>query len=207
MEFLVTVMGLPAFCYTAPTRRAASAATCHCGARCQRMQENGRCLALEAVDGVLDFFSDVVSYETALVVCRAGQGTAVYEETGQRAAVRLLLAGMQNSGCPFFSRFTPLPVDAPLTSAYIAFSRLLQALSQTGTTVVSNTAAPGLGEALESHLAPVLAEAKRRRRRDAAVNAVILMVSAIRLAVEDAAPSAAKHCRRLGRAPGPAGRG
>lgn len=210
MEFCVTVAGLPAFTYAAPVcGHDAAPSADHCGERCPGTRPGGRCLALTSVGNVLDFFSDVVSYETALVVCRDGAEAAVYEETGQRAAVRLLLAGMQASGCPFFSRFAPLPVGAPLDSAYAALSRLLEVLSQADT-----SARPGvaqglerLGDALESRLAPLLAEAKRRSRRDAAVNAVILMVSAIRLAVDEVRerqPAAANRSLRRGQARRPA---
>jgi hypothetical protein len=159
----------------------------HCEERCPSMRPGDRCRVLASVAEVLDYFSDVVSYEKVLVACRDGAEAAIYEETGQRAAVRLLLAGMQASGCPFFSRFAALPVDAPLDNAYAALSHLLEALSRTDASTRSGAALglERLGDALESHLAPLLAEAKRRSRRDAAVNAVILMVSAIRLAVDE----------------------
>lgn len=218
MEFCVTVTGRPAFTYAAPARGYDATPACghnaapsadHCEERCSGMRPGDRCRALASVAEVLDFFSDVMSYETALVVCRDGTETAVYEETGQRAAVRLLLAGMQASGCPFFSRFAPLPVDAPLDNAYTALSRLMQALSRAEASARPE-AAQGLerlGDALESHLAPLLAEAKRRSRRDAAVNAVILMVSAIRLAVDEVRekqPAAAARSFGRGQARRPA---
>ncbi|WP_428565721.1 MAG: hypothetical protein ACP59X_05090 [Solidesulfovibrio sp. DCME] len=187
MDFLVTVPGLPSFSFVPPHKETRGPqAPCHCGEACPKARRAGGCLALGAIDGVLDFFSDVVSYETALVLCHHGGRTAVYEETGQRAAARLLLAGMQRSGCPFFARFAALPADAPLGSAYTALGRLLAALAggEAAPQPQGLSALEQLADEAEGHLAVVLGEAKRRCRRDAAVNAVILLCNGIRLATE-----------------------
>lgn len=194
MEFLVAVPGLSPFRY-APARLADlhPASPCRQGELCPTAARAGACLLPEAIAPVLDYFSQVVSHQPVLVTCRDAQGTAAFKETGQRAAFRLLAAALGHSPCPFFSRFFPRPTQAPVAGAYAAFARLAHSLALSEGQPETPDAAilPRLlvdagrfGREIEEHLQPVLREAKRRCRLDAAVNGVIMLFSGSRLATE-----------------------
>ena len=184
MEFQVAVAAMPAFRFAVPDPApAAPGAPCRNGEPCPAATRAGGCLARACVAPVLDYFSGVVSHEAALVVCEADGQRTCFTETGQRAAFRLLLAGITQSGCPFFSRFAALPAAASLGNAYAAFARLLRALA-TQDGHASPTAAGHVAWELERHLAPIFGEAKRKVRQDAAVNACILMLNGLRLATD-----------------------
>ncbi|WP_300161471.1 hypothetical protein [Solidesulfovibrio sp.] len=200
MEFHVAVAGMPVFHFSTPDLPIPMPTIpCRDGAPCLAAQLTGGCLVKAAVAPVLTRLSGVVSHERAMVLCKAGGRTHYFEETGQRAVFRLLLAGMQYSGCPFFSLFARVPADAPLRSAYAAFARLLRALPRNGGTrspLCPEEFATRLERELENHLAPVLEEARRHVRGDAAVNAVILMLSGIRLAADWARRKEASRAAR-----------
>lgn len=184
MEFHVAVAAMPTFRFDVPDLLPAEpGAPCRCGEPCSAATRAGGCLARTCAAPVLDYFSGVVSHEAAVVVCEAGGQRTCFTETGQRAAFRLLLAAITQSGCPFFGRFAALPADAPLGNAYAAFARLLRALA-TQDGHASPTAAGHVAWELERHLAPLFGEAKRKARQDAAVNACILMLNGLRLATD-----------------------
>ncbi len=188
MEFHVAVEGRPVFRFTTPDLPIPIAAMpCRDGAPCLAARLAGGCLAQAAVVPVLTGLSGVLSHERARVVCQAGGKTHFSEETGQRAVFRLLLAGMQYSGCPFFSLFARVPAGAPLPSVYAAFARLLRALSRDagGRSPLSPEAlATRLEREVEGRLVPVLEEARRHARGDAGVNAVLLMLNGVHLAAD-----------------------
>lgn len=195
MEFLVTTAGLPPFHFTLPDAKRATARPCQqAGDCCAAATARGGCLATAAIAPVLDYFSDVVSHARTRVACWRNGQVVRFEETGQRTALRLLLAGLQRSGCPFCGRFAALPADASLGDVYATFSRLLRsgeladdhdALFPLELSSGTDDAAD-LGDELETRLWPVLREARRRFRQDAAINAVIMMINGIRLAADHA---------------------
>jgi len=194
MEFLVAVPGLASFRYVPAERTGLRpVAPCRRGVPCPRAARAGACLATEAIAPVLDYFSQVVSHQPVLVTCRDAKGTAVFEETGQRAAFRLLAAALGHSPCPFFSCFSARPTQAPVADACAAFARLAHSLALSeGQPEMPDMAVPPrllveagrFGREIEEHLQPVLREAKRRCHLDAAVNGVIMLYSGSRLATE-----------------------
>ncbi|MYL83586.1 hypothetical protein GTA51_10665 [Desulfovibrio aerotolerans] len=195
MECSVTIQGLPHFNYVSPAPHPDDA--CACGPPCRssipcRLASQGDgCLLLAAVGPVIEAFSLVVSYEQVLLVLREGRDKAVLEETGQRAAFRLLLLAMRGSGCPFFEQtlaaWNGLGLD---TDSYATFQRMVRRLTfaQRADGAGKRLSAVSLarsGHDIEAHLDPILDMARRRCRQDAALNAVILMYSCTRLAVEE----------------------
>ena len=98
---------------------------------------------------------------------------------------------MGGSGCPFFERALPDAARQSLgEDCYATFRRMVHRLTfaQRGDASAGRPADWALaccGRDIEDHLDPILGEARRRRRQDAAVNAVILMYSCTRLAVEE----------------------
>lgn len=193
MECSVTIQGLPLFQYASPASRPAEAcaAPCQSGVLCPSARRAGGCLLPAAVGPVIEAFSSVISHEQVLLVLRDGGETAVLEETGQRAAFRLLLAAMGGSGCPFFGRALPAGSVPPRgEDSYGTFRRMVRRMTVVRQTdgAAGRLADPSLarcGRDIEAHLDPILAEARRRRRQDAALNAVILMYSCTRLALEE----------------------
>ncbi|MHC1791663.1 hypothetical protein [Solidesulfovibrio sp.] len=178
---------------------------CRPGRPCQAARECGGCLLPAAIGPILDAFSPVISHERVLVAGPDGEVGGAVPETGQQAAFRLLLLAMGTSGCPFFRRaLTPAPGRLAAGPDAGAFRRLVRAMSLPwreggGGGWPVGLAELGLarcGRDIESHLEPVLREARRRCRQDAALNAVVLMYSSTRLAMEEvrealARPSAA----------------
>jgi hypothetical protein len=144
----------------------------------------GGCLLSRAAIPVLEAFSSIVSYEPVLLLLRSDDDAEMVEETGQRAAMRLLLAVMGESGCPFFSGSLPIGVGQPGgENCAVALQRMVRGQHtsrQRDTTGLARRVA-----AIEARLAPILREARRRCCQDAAVNAVVLLYNWARLALEE----------------------
>lgn len=195
MEFTIIAEGQPPFHFAPATRKPVLGQdVCQSGGLCPAARMAGGCRATAAAIPVLDAFSRITSYEGVRVVRHSGEQAEVFEETGQRAALRLLVAALNHSGCPFFGRFSPLPEDGPLSRTYAAFVRAARAmLHDSEADTVVETAdhvglildeVEGIGRQVEDHLQPLLREARRRCDKDAAVNAVVLLFSGSRLACE-----------------------
>jgi len=195
MECSVTVQGLPLFNYalpeSLPDAARGCAAPCRESVPCRAARLAGGCLLPTAVGPVIEAFSSVLSYEQVLLVLRDGGETRALEETGQRAAFRLLLLAMRGSGCPFFERTLPAGAGLPAEEdSYATFRRMVRRLTfaQRAIGTAGRAAAASLARCerdIEAHLDPILDVARRRCRQDAALNAVILMYSCTRLAVEE----------------------
>ena len=195
MECSVTIQGLPLFNYASPAPRPDDAPACGTPCRasvpCRLARQGGSCLLPAAVGPVIEAFSSVLSYEQVLLVLREGGDTAVLEETGQRAAFRLLLLAMRGSGCPFFEQTLPAGCGlAQDSDSYATFQRMVRRMTfaRRSDGAAKQLAAVSLarcGHDIEAHLAPILDVARRCCRQDAALNAVILMYSCTRLAVEE----------------------
>ena len=195
MECSLTVEGVASARFflpqTAPPAGSGSAVPCRRGQPCPTARRAGGCLLPAAIKPVLQAFSPVLSHARVRLTLRRGGELAEVEETGQWAAFRLLIAAMRDSGCPFFGTFLPAGTGlAAQSDGSRTFRRMVRAL----TFPWRDAAAPGqlaalsmarCGRDIESHLHPVLGEARRHCRQDAAINAVILMYNCTRLAVED----------------------
>lgn len=195
MELHVIIQGLPLLRYVpplSPTDWAASRETpCRAGLLCRTARAAGGCCLQAAVLPVIEAFSSVVSYEQVLLVAREGRETAVLEETGQQAAFRLLLLAIRGAGCPFFARALPAGAGLPWGEDNAGtFRRMVRRLAFARRAEATAACLPdwslaGCERDIEAHLDPILGEARRRRRQDAAVNAVILLYNCSRLAVEE----------------------
>ena len=195
MECSVTIQGLPLFTYalpeSLPDAASACAAPCRESVPCRAAKSAGGCLLPAAVGPVIEAFSSVLSYERVLLVLREDGETTALEETGQRAAFRLLLLAMRGSGCPFFKRTLSAGAGLPANEdSSAAFRRMVRRMTSARRAIgmAGRTDAASLarcGQDIEAHLEPILAVARRRCRQDAALNAVILMYSCTRLAVEE----------------------
>uniref|UniRef100_I2Q470 Uncharacterized protein n=1 Tax=Desulfovibrio sp. U5L TaxID=596152 RepID=I2Q470_9BACT len=194
MEFLVAAPGLSSFRYDpATTVEPGGAHPCGEEELCRRSEPEEGCLVARAVLPALEYFSEVVSHQRVLVSCRDDQVTTIIEETGQEAAFRLLASGLGHAPCPFFRRFALDPAGQSGGDAATAFAHLARSLifaeGETGmldaaTLSLLQAVAGRVGREIETHLQPVLLEARRRCRRDAAINAVIMLFSVNTLAVE-----------------------
>ena len=204
MECSMTIQGLPLVHFSTPVAAASADQTacvpCPQGCPCPAARRAGGCLLPGAITPVLEAFSPIISYENVLLELRHDGETVVLEETGQRAAFRLLVAAMCQSGCPFFGRTRSVGVGLVAgEDGYGMFRRLVRAMTfpwrdETGTNRLADQSLARCGRDIEAHLQPILAEARRRCRQDAAINAVILMFNCTRLAVEedqDVRPTAA----------------
>ncbi|EHJ47760.1 hypothetical protein DFW101_1752 [Solidesulfovibrio carbinoliphilus subsp. oakridgensis] len=194
MEFLVAAPGLSSFRYDPATPVAPEGAH-PCGEEelCRRSEPEERCLVARTVLPTLEYFSQVVSHQKVLVSCRDDRVTTIIEETGQEAAFRLLASGLGHAPCPFFRRFVSDPAgrtggDAATAFAHLARSLIFAAgdtdMLDPATQTLLRAVAGRVGREIETHLQPVLLEARRRCRRDAAINAVIMLFSVNTLAAE-----------------------
>lgn len=206
MEFLVAAPGLSSFRYDpASTAEAEAEHPCRREDLCRRTVPAERCLVTRTVLPALEYFSQVVSHHRVLVSYRETQVTTVIEETGQEAAFRLLASGLGHAPCPFFSRFFAGSAEGPAADVCTAFARLSRSLifaqgepdrPDPATLALLQALAGRLGQEIETHLQPVLLEARRRCRRDAAINAVIMFFSVNTLAAEALRRAAAASAGR-----------
>ena len=190
MQCTMTGPGLPPVYIAATHPLAADAlrsAPCHPDSPCRLACDAGSCLAARAAEPVLDAFSAIVSHEPVFLTVESAQGTRPLEETGQRAALRLLLAALSVSGCPFFGELLPVGIGRPGGGdCRAAFLRAVRGrLDQSVETDPADTQAER-ARVIEAHLTPLLAEARRRRLLDAGLNAVIILINCVRLAMADA---------------------
>lgn len=195
MEWSLTVEGQPTARLSLPgaTAKAGSgrAVPCRRGQPCLAARMAGGCLLPGAIKPVLDAFSPVLSHARVRLTLRQGGKLAEVEEPGQWAAFRLLIAAMRHSGCPFFGPILPAGTRlVPQGDGSNIFRRMVQALTfpwceAAGRGPAAAVSLARCGREIESHLHPVLGEARRHCRQDAAINAVILMYNCTRLAVED----------------------
>jgi len=188
MEMTVSVVGKPTLQYlfaTADKTWTPPEAPCRPGQLCQPAAASG-CLLLQAVTPVLEYFSEVVSHEPAILRFHAAAITTESLETGQTAACRVLLAAMLHSSCPFFSRISPRFGQDPSVGVYDLFMGMARNMAML--TVLAEllggvakpraqSAAGYFARQLKPYLERILQEARRRRRQDAAVNAVVMLFS------------------------------
>jgi hypothetical protein len=187
MHCTMTSPGLSGVRIFAAKAAGAQAAPCPPGRPCRQCRTAEDCLAARATGPVLDAFSAVVSYEPVLLAVDDGRRPKLIEETGQGAALRLLLAALGESGCPFFGELLPAGIGRPGDGdCRAAFQGAVRGrLDQPVETDPADTQAER-ARAIEAHLAPLLAQARRRRGLDAGLNAVIILINCVRLAVADA---------------------
>lgn len=189
MQCTMTSPGLPRVQFSvapAPTPEASQAASCRPGQPCRQARDARDCLAAQAAGPILDAFSAILSHEPVLLTVEGRHGAQPLEETGQRAALRLLLAALGESGCPFFVELLPAGIGRPGGGdCRAAFQRAVR--GRLGRMVRTDPAdsLERRAKTMEDRLAPLLAEARRRCRLDAGLNAVIILFNCVRLALAE----------------------
>lgn len=161
-------------------------APCCPGRPCRQARNAGNCLAALAARPVLEAFSGVVSCEKFFGDDADVPGARPQEETGQHAALRLLLAALRASGCPFFGELLPAGIGRPeVGDCRVAFLRCVRGCidRESGTVPGADPEEPAAS--MEARLTPLLSEARRRCRQDAALNAVIILINCVRLALAE----------------------
>lgn len=193
MEFLVTASGNDPFYFNMITPAPSQEKSCVRPAEqpCAPLSETGKCRLVRTVDPILEYFSAVTSYETVEARYHEDNEQALLRETGQRVAFVLLVRTMFQSKCPYFARFSPLLSRYHLARTQEMF--LLASLMASQPDGEGNDTPPRcpLGSGLQEHLFSLLREARHLLVRDAAVNAVTIMLHLAALAAEDAAYSQA----------------
>jgi hypothetical protein len=193
MDFAVRASGKETFRYEAgsPAEPWRACRPCHAGQLCRAGLVAGGCLLVANVAPVLDYFSEIASHERVRVRYRENGYWACFEESGQRAAFVLLTWGMLHSTCPFFSRFAPLLAHYRVNLTGEMFLHLVLTTGLLDPPSRAAKARGGLQASLrrtrrdiEARLRPLLAEARRRQHKDAAVNAVTILYSCNTLATE-----------------------
>jgi hypothetical protein len=154
---------------------------------CRQARDAGDCLAVRAARPILEAFSGIISHAAFPEAGDGGLETRALEETGQQAALRLLLAALRASGCPFFGDLLPAGIGwAEAGDCRVAFLRCVRGCidRESGAGAEGDPQEPAA--AVEARLAPLLGEARRRCRQDAALNAVIILINCVRLAQAEA---------------------
>ena len=190
MQCTMTGPGLPQVRIAAPHSLAADksrSAPRHPGSPCRQACGAGSCPAARAAEPVLDAFSAVVSHEPVFLAVESDQGTHPLEENGQWAALRMLLAAVRESGCPYFRDLLPKGIGRPGSEdCRTAFLRVVRERIGRDNGRGDRSTPQGRADAVEARLAPLLREARRRCRQDAAINAVVILINCVRLALADA---------------------
>ncbi len=184
MQCRVTVAGMASFEF----RPGEQEGTAGCAARACRPDQcrvgtrgTGPCLLLAGVASVLDYFSGVVSHAMVRVAWSEGDRWETLEEPGQRAALRLLLLGMTGSGCPYFGRFAVRLGADPTAAALALFGGMTQTMAEDRLFRAAGRPSR-VGEDVAARLHPLLVEARRLRRHDAALNGVVMLLNCNELA-------------------------
>lgn len=190
MQCTMTSPGLPRVQFSVaptPTPEVSRTDTCCPGQPCRQARDAKDCLAAQAARPILDAFAAILSHEPVLLTVYGRHGAQPLEETGQRAALRLLLAALGESGCPFFVELLPAGIGRPGSGdCRAAFQRAVRGrLGRAARTDPADTPARR-AKTMEARLAPLLAEARQRCRLDAGLNAVIILFNCVRLALADA---------------------
>lgn len=157
--------------------------------------KDARCPAALHLAGVIDRFSDLVSYDQVRVVVETDERAVSAQLSAQQGLASLIGLIMASSGCPRTAVFRPmarfhLPFSSETETAYRVASMYLMARHFAG----ESAASPGLGglQAIYDGLHAVnKGMAQRLRaasRQDAIVNAIVLLdvlVTLVPAAIEE----------------------